>query len=70
MMATLILYVQADQIIRRQQLKIFPVEKMKENIDFAEKTSFDEIYLWGVEWWYFMKQKGNPQYWEYAKSLI
>ena len=52
------------------QLKIFPLDKMKENIDFAEKTSFDEIYLWGVEWWYFMKRKGHPEYWDYAKTLI
>lgn len=52
------------------QIKIFPLSKMKGNIDFANKTGFDEIYLWGVEWWYFMKEKGHPQYWDFARQLF
>jgi hypothetical protein len=53
-----------------EQVKIFPVSEMEETVDFANDTGFDEIYLWGGEWWYFMKEKGYPQYWDYAKTLF
>ena len=53
-----------------KQMKIFSVKNLDDNVEFAKKTSFDEIYLWGVEWWYFMKEKGQGQYWEYAKGLF
>lgn len=53
-----------------KQLEIFPVSEMKETVNFATRTGFDEIYLWGGEWWYFMKQQGYPQYWEYARELF
>ncbi len=33
------------------------IEQFRENIAFARATGFDEHYLWGVEWWYFMKEK-------------
>lgn len=53
-----------------EQLKLFPVHKLKDNVDFAQKTGFDEMYLWGVEWWYFMAQNGHPEYLQYAKTLF
>ena len=43
---------------------------MKETVEFANETGFDEIYLWGAEWWYFMKEQGQPQYWDYARELF
>lgn len=54
----------------QNQSKAFPVDNFKQNIDYAKKAGFDEIYLWGVEWWYFMAQNGYPQYLEYAKTLF
>ncbi len=45
------------------------LEQFKKNISFTKKAGFDEVYLWGVEWWYLMKQQGNPAYWEEAKKL-
>lgn len=53
-----------------KQIKRFSRKRFEENVDFSKKTGFDEIYLWGVEWWYWMKQKGYPEYWEYAKTLF
>lgn len=53
-----------------EQIRIFPPEKFKKTVNFAQDTGFDEIYFWGVEWWYFMKEKGYPQYLEYAKTLF
>lgn len=50
--------------------KFFSLADFKENINFAQKTGFDEAYLWGVEWWYFMEKQGYPQYLDYAKILF
>ena len=53
-----------------RQLDIFSIKDFKSNVDFAKKTGFDEIYLWGTEWWYYMAKNGHPEYLEYAKSLF
>lgn len=47
------------------------IDKMKETILYAEKTAFKEQYLWGVEWWYWLKEnKGESGHWNYVKSII
>jgi len=43
---------------------IFPVEDIQANLAFAKQIGADEIYLWGVEWWYYMKVQGEPRLWE------
>jgi hypothetical protein len=58
------------EMTTKEQRELFTMQMFKDNVGFAERTSFDEIYLWGVEWWYLMKQKGDSEYWEYAKQLI
>jgi len=45
-------------------------KKFKENIDFAKKTGLDTIYLWGVEWWYWLKEKGDERILNEAKTLF
>ncbi len=47
------------------------IAQFKSNIQFAKDTGFREIYFWGAEWWYFMKEKqGNPAFWNEAKKLF
>lgn len=53
-----------------KQYQLFSMKDFKNYVDFSRKTGFDEVYLWGVEWWYFMAQNGNPQYLDYAKMLF
>jgi hypothetical protein len=45
-------------------------EKFKRNVDFAKNTGIDTIYLWGGEWWYWMKKQGKPEIWEEAKHYF
>lgn len=41
-----------------------------DNVQFAKKTGMREVYVWGVEWWYWMKTAQNdPSLWEAAKKL-
>ncbi|MDD5145987.1 MAG: hypothetical protein PHF44_04065 [Candidatus Pacebacteria bacterium] len=54
-----------------EQEKTMNLEQFKYNINFAKKTGFDEIYLWGGEWWYWIKEKqGKPEIWQEAKNLF
>lgn len=53
-----------------QQIADFPIQTLKNNVNFSKKVGFSEIYLWGVEWWYYIKIQGHSQYWEYAKELF
>lgn len=54
-----------------EQLKTMDLEQFKKNISFAEKTGLKEFYLWGAEWWYWLKEKQNmPDIWNEAESLF
>lgn len=52
------------------QSQLFTIDQFKNYTNFAQKTGFEEVYLWGAEWWYFMAANGYPEYLEYAKSLF
>ncbi len=52
------------------QARLFTLEEFKNNLEFVKKIGFEEDYLWGVEWWYFMKENGYSEYLEYAKELF
>jgi len=49
--------------------KSFSLDQFKANLQFAINTKFKHTYLWGVEWWYYKKLNGQPEYWNLAKSL-
>lgn len=46
------------------------LDKFKEVVKFASKTGFDTQYLWGAEWWYWMKMQDHPELWDEAKKLF
>ncbi len=46
------------------------IDKFNEMINFSSKTGFDTIYLWGAEWWYWMREHGHPEFWNRAKELF
>lgn len=53
-----------------EQNKTMDLNKFREIISFARKTGFDEFYLWGGEWWYWLKEKHNDSgMWDEAKKL-
>lgn len=54
----------------KQQAERFTTKNFENYIDFSQKTGFDEVYLWGAEWWYFMGEQGYPEYLEFAKTLF
>jgi len=50
--------------------KMFPAEDMQQGFDFANLIGVDEIDLWGVEWWYYMKEHGEDRLWNKAIELL
>lgn len=54
-----------------EQEKSMDIVRFRENIEYAKNTGFSTYYLWGAEWWYWMKEKhGDDVYWEEAKLLF
>ncbi|MFH1582243.1 MAG: endo-1,4-beta-xylanase [bacterium] len=54
-----------------EQEKTMNLQKFKDNIEYAKKTGLRTFYLWGGEWWYWMKEvKGQGEIWEEAKKLF
>lgn len=52
------------------QLKTMDVERMKKNFTYASKMGVSPVDFWGVEWWYWMKEKqGHPEFWQTAKQF-
>lgn len=52
------------------QFERMDMKKFEEILAFAEKTHFERQYLWGAEWWYWLKGKGHPEFWERGKEVF
>lgn len=56
--------------VPEQELTMNP-KRLQANMDVTERTGASRAYLWGVEWWYFMKESGNdPRYWDLVKNKL
>lgn len=51
-------------------LPAFNAEDLEENLSFAHATGAEEVYLWGVEWWAYLAEHGEPELWEGAKEAL
>lgn len=55
----------------KDQLVSMNSEKLSDNVQFAKNSGFSEIYIWGVEWWYYLKAKqGYPEMWNVARDIF
>jgi len=51
--------------------KTMSLAQFRKNIAFAKNTGLGTFYLWGSEWWYWMKTEHNrPEFWQEAKTLF
>lgn len=54
-----------------EQNKSLDAERLRHRIEYGRATGLKEIYLWGVEWWYWRKVVANdPSLWNTAKDSI
>ncbi|MCH7828867.1 beta-galactosidase [Patescibacteria group bacterium] len=55
----------------QEQEKTMTLTQLQENIAFAKSTGLDTFYLWGGEWWYFMKETHNrEEFWQEVKNIF
>jgi len=52
------------------QLSRMDATKFDEIVAYARETSFETQYLWGVEWWYYIRERGHGEFWEKARGLF
>lgn len=50
--------------------KSMSVEQFKANLQSSINLDYNKTYLWGVEWWYWQKKYGNPEYWKIAELIF
>jgi len=54
-----------------EQQKSMTLARFSDNIEFAKNTGLDTFYLWGGEWWYWLKEKkGDDSFWQEAKKIL
>ncbi len=53
------------------QFEMMDLNRMNRIIDYAERTRFEKQYLWGAEWWYWLKEEhGMSDKWNFGKELF
>lgn len=47
------------------------LSQFRDNISYFRATGLPEAFLWGVEWWYYAKERlDEPDYWNEAQDLF
>ena len=55
----------------KEQKKTMDISQFKKNVEFAKNTGVDTFYLWGSEWWYWLKEvQKDSQIWDEARDLF
>lgn len=53
-----------------EQYRSMSLAQFRDNINYARDVGIRDTYLWGAEWWYWLKVKHNePAFWNEAKLL-
>jgi hypothetical protein len=46
------------------------LEKMDEILTYARETRYEHQYLWGGEWWYWLREQGDDSFWQKGKEIF
>ncbi|MGL4370985.1 MAG: EamA family transporter [Spirochaetota bacterium] len=62
---------QIYEMTPQEQMANFSIADFKDNTRYALECRFDTYYLWGAEWWYYLKKvHGIDAYWNFAADLF
>lgn len=53
-----------------EQKKSMDPKKLREIIDFTRRSGYTNVYMWGVEWWYWLREQGDPSMWNEVKNIL
>ena len=45
-------------------------ERLRRNVALATDAGFSTALLWGAEWWYYLRKRGDPSMWNAVMSLV
>ena len=65
-----ITYINLDDFRWAVERKSFNLKRFRDNIDYVQRAGFDEVYLWGVEYWYYLKELGHLEIWGEAEGIF
>ena len=52
-----------------KQMETMNIDRLQKHFDYVESIGTKRAYLWGVEWWYWMKEKQDDgSFWEMVKN--
>lgn len=58
------------EITRAEQKKSMNPEQLRVNVELASRTGFGAAYLWGSEYWYWLKTQGDDSMWRAVRELM
>ncbi len=58
-----------DVPIETQLTRMNP-SKFEEILAYARETRYDTQYLWGAEWWYWLKLQGHTEMWDAGEEVF
>lgn len=53
-----------------KQFRSMDIEKFKNILIYARRSGLNEIYIWGAEWWYWLKQNNDDSFWIEAQNVL
>lgn len=52
-----------------EQYKSMNLQRLQTNIAYSQNLGMSRAYLWGAEWWLWLKSQGESQIYDYIKNL-
>ena len=52
-----------------EQYRSMNADQFQKNINYVKRTGLSPVYLWGVEWWYWLAGQGDASLWQLAEQL-
>ena len=60
-----------SEMTLKHQFESMNFNRTQETVQYAKRTGFDEIYIWGVEWWYWLRQEHqDSRFWDLGRKLM
>jgi hypothetical protein len=54
-----------------EQFRTMNPDLLRQNVEYAKRVGFPEVYLWGVEWWYWLREKHDmPETWDAGPGAL
>ena len=59
-----------QEMTKAERDRTMNLKKFREILEFGRQAGFREFYLWGAEWWYWERARGEPEMWDEARALF